>query len=105
MLLEGVVFDVGQYALLDDLADGALPGVRKGIERVERDERWHVGFGLRCLIETQPSAGFLDDLLQRAGEAAEAWGDVIPVAMREHSARKVARRLQTAQLIESPAVA
>ena len=48
MLLEGVVFDVGQYALLDDLADGALPGVREGIERVERDERWHVGFGLRA---------------------------------------------------------
>ena len=42
-------------ALLDDLADGALPGVREGVERVERDERWHVGFGLRCLIETQPS--------------------------------------------------
>ena len=55
MLLEGVVFDAGQHALLDDLADGALPGVREGIERVERDERWHVGFGLRCLIETEPS--------------------------------------------------
>ena len=48
MLLEGVVFDAGQHALLDDLADGALPGVREGIERVERDERWHVGFGLRA---------------------------------------------------------
>ena len=56
MLLEGVVFDAGQHALLDDLADGALPGVREGVERVERDERWHVGFGLRCLIETRPSA-------------------------------------------------
>ena len=63
MLLEGVVFDAGQHALLDDLADGALPGVREGVERVERDERWHVGFGLRCLIETQPSAELLDDLL------------------------------------------
>ena len=105
MLLEGVVFDVGQYALLDDLADGALPGVHEGIERVERDERWHVGFGLRCLIETQPSTDFLDDLLQRAGEAAEAWGDAVPAAMREHSARKVAHRLHAAQLIKSPAVA
>ena len=44
-------------ALLDDLADGALPGVREGIERVERDERWHVGFGLRCLIETAALSG------------------------------------------------
>ena len=105
MLLEGVVFDAGQYALLDDLADGALPGVREGIERVQRDERWHVGFGLRCLIEMQPSTDLLDDLLGRAGEAAAAWGDAVPAAMREHSARKVAHRLHVAQLIETPAVA
>jgi ribonucleoside-diphosphate reductase beta chain len=105
MLLEGVVFDAGQYALLDDLADGALPGVREGVERVERDERWHVGFGLRCLIETQPSTDLLDDLLQRAGEAAATWGDAVPAASRDHSARKVAHRLHAAQLIESPALA
>ena len=30
MLLEGVVFDAGQQALLDDLADDALPGVLRG---------------------------------------------------------------------------
>ena len=64
MLLEGVVFDAGQKAVLDELADGALPGVREGIERVKRDERWHVGFGLRCLIETEPTSDQLDDLLQ-----------------------------------------
>jgi ribonucleoside-diphosphate reductase beta chain len=103
MLLEGVVFDAGQHALLDDLADGALPGVREGVERVERDERWHVGFGLRCLIETQPSADVLDDLLQRAGEAAAAWGDAVPAGTREHSARKVAHRLHAAGLIETRA--
>jgi ribonucleoside-diphosphate reductase beta chain len=101
MLLEGVVFDAGQHALLDDLADGALPGVREGVERVERDERWHVGFGLRCLIEAQPTADVLDDLLQRAGEAAAAWGDAVPAATREHSARKVAHRLHAAGLIET----
>ena len=105
MLLEGVVFDAGQHALLDDLADGALPGVREGVERVERDERWHVGFGLRCLIETQPGTDLLDDLLRRAGEAAAAWGDAVPAATRDESARKVAHRLHVAQLIETPAVA
>jgi ribonucleoside-diphosphate reductase beta chain len=101
MLLEGVVFDAGQCALLDDLADGALPGVREGVERVERDERWHVGFGLRCLVETQPSRELLDDLLVRAVEAAEAWGDAVPAATREQSARKVAHRLHAAGLIEA----
>jgi ribonucleoside-diphosphate reductase beta chain len=101
MLLEGVVFDAGQHALLDDLADGALPGVREGVERVERDERWHVGFGLRCLVETQPSPELLDDLLVRAVEAAEAWGDAVPATMRGESAHKVAHRLHVAGLIDA----
>jgi len=100
MLLEGVVFDAGQCALLDDLADGALPGIREGVERVERDERWHVGFGLRCLVESQPSRELLDGLLVRAREAAEAWGDAVPAATRKESAQKVAHRLHVAGLIE-----
>ena len=98
MLLEGVVFDAGQHAVLDDLADGALPGVREGVERVELDERWHVGFGLRCLIESRPSPDLLDGLLERADDAAEAWGDVVPRATREESARRVAHRMHVAKL-------
>jgi ribonucleoside-diphosphate reductase beta chain len=105
MLLEGVVFDAGQQALLDDLADGALPGVRAGVERVERDERWHVGFGLRCLVETQPSAEILDDVLERAQEVGAAWGDAVPAATCERSARKVAHRLHVTGLIKPRAAA
>jgi ribonucleoside-diphosphate reductase beta chain len=105
MLLEGVVFDAAQRALLDDLADGVLPGVREGIERVERDERWHVGFGLRCLKETRPSADVLAGLLERAEEAAAVWGDAVPAATRERSARKVAHRLHVAGLIKLRAAA
>jgi ribonucleoside-diphosphate reductase beta chain len=105
MLLEGVVFDAGQRALLDDLADGALPGVREGVKRVELDERWHVGFGLRCLIESEPSADVLADLMEQADEAGAAWGDAVPAAMREASAHKVARRLQAVGLIRTRAAA
>ena len=105
MLLEGVVFDAGQHALLEELADGALPGVREGIERVERDERWHVGFGLRCLIETRPSEQVLGDLLERAEQAATAWGGAVPEEMCAHSARKVAHRLHVAGLIAPRAAA
>jgi ribonucleoside-diphosphate reductase beta chain len=104
MLLEGVVFDAGQHALLDDLADGTLPGVREGIERTERDERWHVGFGLRCLIETNPSTEALDDLQRRATEIAAVWGDAVPAGIQESSARKVAHRLHVAQLTDTPAL-
>jgi ribonucleoside-diphosphate reductase beta chain len=105
MLLEGMVFDAGQRALLDDLADGALPGVREGVEHVELDERWHIGFGLRCLIEAQPSPELLADLLARAEDAAAAWGDAVPPATREHVARMCAHRLSAAGLIERRAAA
>jgi ribonucleoside-diphosphate reductase beta chain len=103
MLLEGVVFNAGTAALLDDLADGALPGVREGVERVERDERWHVGFGLRCLIESQPSQELIDDLIARGGAAAAAWGDAVPAAIRERSARTCAHRLHVSGFTETRA--
>jgi len=105
MLLEGVVFDAGQHTLLEDLADGALPGVYEGVRRVELDERWHIGFGLRILIETNPSQQLLDDLLARAEHAAEVWGDAVPAAMRRECAQKVARRLHVARLTEAHAAA
>jgi len=105
MLLEGIVFEAGQHALLDDLADGALPGVCEGTERVKLDERWHIGFGLRCLIEAQPSPDVLDDLLARAADAAAAWGDAVPAGTRERTARMCARRLSVARLIRARAVA
>jgi ribonucleoside-diphosphate reductase beta chain len=103
MLLEGVVFNAGTQALLDDLSDGALPGVRKGIERVERDERWHVGFGLRCLIESQTSQELIDDLVAEAGAAAAAWGEAVPAAIRERSARSCAHRLHVSGFTETRA--
>ena len=78
MVLEGAVFTAGQRALLDDLEDGVLPGVREGVDHVELDERWHVGFGVRCLTEAQDPDSLLDDVLARATEAAAAWGDAVP---------------------------
>jgi len=50
MILEGVVFTAGKLALLD-LVDDRLPGLKAGTELVLRDERWHVGFGARCLAD------------------------------------------------------
>jgi ribonucleoside-diphosphate reductase beta chain len=105
MLLEGVVFDAGQHALLDDLADSVLPGVRKGVERVELDERWHVGFGLRCLIESQPSQDLLDDLLAGAEEAASVWGDAVPAATAQRAVDMCHHRLAVAGLVEHHAAA
>ena len=67
MVLEGVVFTAGQLALLD-LVDDRLPGLKQGTELVLRDERWHVGFGARCLADLDfDEASILDE-----GERAAA---------------------------------
>ncbi|HYY22734.1 MAG TPA: hypothetical protein VE780_12730 [Thermoleophilaceae bacterium] len=105
MMLEAIVFEAGRRALLDDLADGALPGVREGVRRTELDERWHIGFGVRCLIEAPPSPDLLYDLLARAEDAAAVWGDAVPEATRERTVRKCLRRLSAAGLIEARAAA
>jgi ribonucleoside-diphosphate reductase beta chain len=105
MVLEGIVFAAGQRALLDDLADGALPGVREGLERVELDERWHPGFGMHCLIEAHPSRDLLEDLLAQAEDAAAAWGDAVSPDARERSASLCARRLSVARVIAARAAA
>jgi ribonucleoside-diphosphate reductase beta chain len=67
MVLEGVVFTAGQLALLD-LVDDRLPGLREGVELVLRDERWHVGFGARCLADLD----YDEAAILAEGEAAAA---------------------------------
>ena len=96
MVLEGAVFTAGQRALLEDLDDGALPGLREGVEHVERDERWHVGFGVRCLTEAQDPDALINQVLPRAAEAAAAWGDAVPEAIREFAVTLCRRRLSVA---------
>jgi ribonucleoside-diphosphate reductase beta chain len=79
--------------------------VYAGVQKVELDERWHIGFGLRCLIESQPSSEHVEDLLARAEEASAAWGDAVPVPIRERSASMCARRLSVAGLLHHRAAA
>ncbi len=99
MVLEGAVFTPGQRALLDDLEhDDLLPGVREGVRHVELDERWHVGFGVRCLTEAADPEIVLDEVLARATEAAAAWGDAVSVATREYAVTLCRRRLSIAGL-------
>jgi ribonucleoside-diphosphate reductase beta chain len=105
MVLEGAVFSAGQRALLDELADGALPGIRQGVENVERDERWHVGFGVRCLTEAKDPDVVLDHVVSRATEAAAAWGDAVPAATREYAVNLCRRRLTIAGLADARTLA
>jgi ribonucleoside-diphosphate reductase beta chain len=93
MTLEGMVLSAGQRALLEDMDDGALPGVRQGVYHVELDERWHIGFGLRCLIDRKPEPDLIEGIMARAEESAEAWGDALPDHIREAIVPMARRRL------------
>ena len=100
MILEGIVLLSGQHALVADLEDGPLPGVLEGVERVEKDERWHIGFGLRCLIDAKPSPELIDEVLATAEDASRAWGDAVPAEIREAVVPMCRRRLGIAKLLD-----
>jgi ribonucleoside-diphosphate reductase beta chain len=75
------------------------------VERVEKDERWHIGFGLRCLIDAKPSPELVDEVLALAEEASGAWGDVVPAEIREAVVPMCRRRMSIAKLIGTGATA
>ena len=72
MVLEGVVFTAGQYALLETL-DERLPGLKQGMELVLRDEKWHVGFGTRCLADAGLTDAQVAAILDEGERAAALW--------------------------------
>lgn len=72
MVLEGVVFTAGQYALLERL-DDRLPGLKQGMELVLRDEKWHIGFGTRCLNDADLEQDQIDAILAEGERAAALW--------------------------------
>lgn len=96
MVLEGVVLLAGQNALLDalDRLSVGLPGVRRGVELVLRDERWHIGFGTRLV----QGAGLDDDeveaILELGQAAAGAWGDLVSTDAAERAAKMHRNRLR-----------
>lgn len=73
MVLEGVVFTAGQYALLEILDKEQLPGLHEGMELVLRDEKWHVGFGTRCLSDADVSEEQIQAILVEGERAAALW--------------------------------
>ncbi|NMO90898.1 ribonucleotide-diphosphate reductase subunit beta [Actinomycetospora sp. TBRC 11914] len=79
MILEGVVLTAGQHALLETLEGCSInmPGMRKGMELVLRDERWHIGFGSRVIQSADVVDDEMEELLTQGTKAASAWGDLI----------------------------
>jgi ribonucleoside-diphosphate reductase beta chain len=93
LVIEGIVFAVGQEALLEHAAARGLTGVAAGVARIQADERWHVGLGVLHLQRL----GAPVDVEDQARAAAEAWGPAIATEERVARALAVhARRMRVA---------
>ena len=95
LTLEGIVFSAGQRALLEILAgQPGLSGVRRGVECVVRDERWHVGFGARILQDAIGEEPLRDWILAEGDLAVAAWPSALTpqlqASISEHHRRRVA---------------
>ena len=100
MVLEGVVLLAGQNAMLDtlDRLSVALPGVRRGVELVLRDERWHIGFGTRLIRESGLDHHEIEELLTLGQAAAGAWGDLISSDAAKRAVRMHGSRLRAVDI-------
>lgn len=100
LLLEGVFFTAGQLALLDLLGerDPALPGLRRGVELVLRDERWHIGFGASFLAHMGAREEAVGHLPDEGAAVLAAWGDAVPDQIGRHVLELHRRRLSAAGL-------
>jgi ribonucleoside-diphosphate reductase beta chain len=96
MVLEGVVLLAGQNSMLDtlDRLSAGLPGVRRGVTLVLRDERWHIGFGTRLIQGADLSHDEVEALLAMGQAAAGAWGDLVPPNAVERAVRIHRTRLR-----------
>jgi ribonucleoside-diphosphate reductase beta chain len=100
MIIEGVVLLAGQLAMLDTLEklSVGLPGVRKGMELVLRDERWHIGFGSRVVQSAAIGHAEAGALFEEGELAAKVWGDLISPDAIESAVRQHRRRLKAANI-------
>src|SRR2546421_337646 len=100
MVLEGVVLLAGQNAMLDtlDRLSVGLPGVRRGVELVLRDERWHIGFGARLVQGAGLGHDEVEALLALGQSAAGAWGTLVSPDAAERAARIHRNRLRTVDI-------
>ena len=97
MVLEGVVLLAGQNAMLDTLETLSInmPGLRKGMELILRDERWHIGFGSRVVQSADMVDEQVQDILMQGEAAAKAWGNLTSSEAIEKAVQLHQRRLRS----------
>jgi len=82
--------------LLDTLSrlSVGLPGVRRGVELVLRDERWHIGFGTRLVQGSGLGKDEVEAILALGQAAAGAWGDLVSPDAVERAVQMHRNRLR-----------
>ncbi len=106
MVLEGIVLIAGQFAFFEALDElDCLPGLRRGVELVHRDERWHIGFGARCLQDLQVSPEQVQRIVDEGDAAVQAWGDLVAPRHSRKMAQLHRRRLKATGLLPAAAAA
>lgn len=100
MVLEGVVLIAGQFAFFEVLDElDCLPGLRRGVELVHRDERWHIGFGARCLQDLALTPEHVERIVVEGEEAVGAWGELVPARHCRKMMQLHRRRLRATGLL------
>ena len=93
-IVEGVVFLAGQLELLERLDNNAgLNGLREGVGRVQRDERWHVALGAKLLADADTTIDATPQFAE-GQQSLSAWGALVRPEFQAHSLAVLRRRLQ-----------
>ncbi len=104
LLLEGCVFSAGQSAMVALLErEPRLPGLRRGVELVSQDERWHIGLGARLLQDSALGEEGAAALRADGDRVLAAWGDRVGAGVIERARLLHRRRLRAAGLLPAPA--
>lgn len=106
MVLEGIVLIAGQFAFFEVLDEiDRLPGLRRGVELVHRDERWHVGFGARCLQDLNLTPDAVERIVAEGEAAVSVWGDLVSEQSTQKMMQLHRRRLRATGLLPKKATA
>lgn len=99
-ILEGAVFLAGQDQLLELARPLALTGLEEAVTRVQKDERWHVSFGMRMLHDL--GCSLTEAELIAAGERAlDSWGELVSVDIKRRAVAALRRRIRTCGIARS----
>ena len=99
MMLEGVVFAAGQRALSTTWSRVRCRGCATAWDASSSTSAGTSASGCGAWPRCGPHRALIEDLMDRAQEAAEVWGDLVPAGTRKFVVDMCHRRLSAAGLL------